>query len=127
MLVSGVIADGPPRRVLEVIADGAAELVLPEPVVGELARVLREKIGLGAEDVAAIVATLDELAGSTVPVPDHVAEISGDVDDDRIPAAACAAAADVLVSGDARHLLPLAEHEGMRVIRPQDFLAEIAG
>lgn len=127
MLVSAVISGGPPRRLLEVIADGAAELVLPEPVVEELERVLRVKIGLGTEQVAEIAKMLDELAEAIVAAPDQVPERSGDRDDDRILAAAAGAGADVLVSGDARHLLPVGQHQGMRVVRPQDLLAKLAG
>lgn len=44
VLVSAVIADGPPRRAPDVIPDGAAELVLPQPVRAEPRRVLSEKL-----------------------------------------------------------------------------------
>jgi predicted nucleic acid-binding protein len=125
VLVSAVIADGPPRRVLEVIAGGAAELVLPAPVRTELQRVLREKLAIGDDGVEAIVALLDELAMEVAEVPERVEPLSGDPDDDRILAAAAAAGAQVLVSGDSRHLLPLGRHEATRIIRPQAFLAEI--
>jgi uncharacterized protein len=51
--------------------------------------------------------------------------VSGDPDDDLILAAALDAGADVLVSGDRRHLLPLGEHEGMRIVTSQALLAEL--
>ena len=126
VLVSAVIADGPPRRVLEAIADGSAELVLPEPVGEELRRVLGEKLGLGDTAIDAILGMLDELAGVSAGVPDRVESISGDPDDDRILAAASAAGADVLISGDSKHLLPLGLHKEMRIVRPQEILAELA-
>jgi len=113
--------------VLEVIADGAAELVLPEPVRAELRRVLQEKFALGDASVEAIVGLLDELAPEAAKVPERVEEVSGDPDDDRILAASTAAGAEILVSGDSQHLLPLGQHHGMRIIRPKAFLAEIAG
>ena len=122
-----MIADGPPRRVLEVIADGGAELLVPEPVLVELSRVLREKLGIDDDAVNAILALLADLAGPGVPVPDEVDAVSGDPDDDRILAAALAAQAGVLVSGDRKHLLPLGQHRSLRTVRPQDFLAELAG
>lgn len=122
-----MIADGPPRRVLEVICDGAAELVLPEPVPVELRRVLTEKLGLDAALVETIVGLLEELAVEVAKVPAQVETISGDPDDDRILAAAAAGRAEILVSGDTKHLLPLGRHRDMRILRPQEFLAEIAG
>jgi predicted nucleic acid-binding protein len=127
VLVSAVIADGPPRRVLEVVADGAAELVLPEPVLTELRRVLKAKLGIEGASIAAITRLLEELAVEIATVPDQGEAICGDPDDDRILAAANAAGAEILVSGDRRHLLPLDAYRSMRIIRPQAFLAELAG
>jgi uncharacterized protein len=122
-----VIADGPPRRVLEVIADGVAGLVLPEPVLPELRRVLSEKLALDDASIEAIIELLEELAPEPASVPDQIEAVSGDPDDDRILAAAVAAGAEILITGDSKHLLPLGHHKAMRIIRPQDFLAEIAG
>ena len=122
-----MIADGPPRRVLEVIADGAAELVLPDPVRAELYRVLDEKLALDDAAIKAILGLLDELALETAPVSDRVEPVSGDRDDDHILASAASAGADILISGDRKHLLPLGRYQAMRIITPQAFLAEIAG
>lgn len=119
-----MIADGPPRRVLEAIADGAAELVLPEPVRVELRRVLDGKLALGDASIEAILGLLDELALGVAKVPDQVEAVSGDPDDDRILAGA--AGAEILISGDGKHLLPLGQHHAIRIIRPQALLAEIA-
>jgi len=127
VVVSATIADGPPRRVLDVIRTGAAELVLPAPVPVEPRRVLREKLGVDAGSIEVLLALLEELAAEVAGVPERVEAVTGDPDDDRILAAAVAADADVLVSGDTRHLLPLREHLGTRILRPQDFLAELAG
>ncbi|MGI8749554.1 MAG: hypothetical protein ACR2J6_03245 [Thermoleophilaceae bacterium] len=33
--------------------------------------------------------------------------------------------ADILVTGDRRHLLPLGKHHGVRIITPQTLLAEL--
>lgn len=122
-----MIADGPPRRVLEAIADGAAGLVVPEPVRAESRRILNEKLALGDASTEAILGLVDELALEAPQVPDRVEARSGDPDDDRILAAASAAGSEILISGDKKHLLPLGQHQGMRIIRPQAFLAELAG
>lgn len=122
-----MIADGPPRRVLEVIADGAAELILPEPVRAELHRILNEKLALDDASIEAILGLLDELALETARVPDRVEAVSGDPDDDRILSSAASAGADILISGDRKHLLPLGQYQAVRIITPQAFLAELAG
>jgi len=119
-----VIADGPPRRVLEVIADGAAELILPEPVRLELRRILKKKLALDEPSIGAILGLLDELALETARVPDRVEAASGDPDDDRILSSAASAGADILISGDRKHLLPLGQYQAVRIITPQAFLAD---
>jgi predicted nucleic acid-binding protein len=127
VLVSAVIADGPPRRVLEAIADGAAQLILPQPVRSELRRILTAKLGLDGASADGILELLDELAVEGPEAPGQVEAVSGDPDDDRVLAAAAAAGAEILLSGDTKHLLPLRRHGSMRIIRPQAFLAEIGG
>jgi predicted nucleic acid-binding protein len=49
VLVSALIADGPASRLLEEAIDGRIELLLPELVLAELNRVLREKLGFDEE------------------------------------------------------------------------------
>jgi predicted nucleic acid-binding protein len=42
-------------------------------------------------------------------------------------ASALAARAQVLATGDRRHLLPHGTHHGLRILTPQAFLAELGG
>lgn len=112
---------------LETIADGKAELILPEPVREELRRVLEEKLRVEQRSIESIFELLDELVAEVAAVPEEVEAVCGDPDDDRILAAAAAADVEVLISGDAKHLLPLGQHRSVRIVKPQQFLAEIAG
>ncbi len=52
--------------------------------------------------------------------------VPNDPKDDAIIAAAVAAKADYLVTGDRAHLLPIGEYQGIRIISPREFL-EILG
>jgi putative PIN family toxin of toxin-antitoxin system len=126
VLVSAFIAAGPPSRVIEEVIAGRLVLVLPEPVLDELERVLTEKLGFGEGRWCAVEELLVELASEVTPAPERQAEpVTGDPDDDVILACAIAAGVDVVVSGDRRHLLPLGIHEGVRVLTPQALLADL--
>jgi putative PIN family toxin of toxin-antitoxin system len=126
VLVSAFIAAGPPSRVIEEVIAGRLVLVLPEPVLDELERVLTEKLGFGEGRRRAVEELLVELASEVTPAPERQAEpVTGDPDDDVILACAIAAGVDVVVSGDRRHLLPLGIHEGVRVLTPQALLADL--
>lgn len=45
-----------------------------------------------------------------------------DPDDEMVLECAVASEADFLVSGDKKHLLPLREYQGIRIVSPADFL-----
>ncbi len=109
---------------LELAAEEAIELMVPGLVTIELGRVLGEKLGLDADALRGLLELLADVATS-VTTPASADARSGDSADDRILAAALAAGAEVLVSGDRRHLLPFGSVAGMRIIRPQDLLAEL--
>ena len=51
--------------------------------------------------------------------------VPGDPKDDMVVATAFAAAADYLVTGDRRHLLPLGTYQGTRILTPREFLERI--
>jgi len=126
VLVSAFIAAGPPSRIVEEAIDGRLDLVLPEPVMDELERILTTKLGFDLERWRAVETLLRDLAVDSAPAPGGSAEaVSGDPADDLILACAVAAGVEVLVSGDRRHLLPLAEHRGVRILTPQALLAEL--
>lgn len=127
MLVSALIAAGPPSRIVEEVIDGRLELVLPDPVMEELERVLVGKLGVDAGRWREVEALLGDLAMESVSAPQGSVEpVTGDPDDDLILVCAVQADVEVLVSGDRKHLLPLGTHRGVRVLTPQALLAELA-
>lgn len=128
VLVSAFIAGGPPSRVIEAAIDGRIDLVLADPVLGELERVLTVKLGVEPERVRELRTLLIDLASKRVDAPMQAPEaITGDPDDDVILACAVVAGVELVVSGDRRHLLPVGEHQGVRIVTPQALLAELAG
>ena len=125
VLVSALIADGPPSRLLEEAIDGRLELLVPELVLAELERVLTDKLGFEAQQVHAARALLAQVAIEEPAPTQFVEAITGDPVDDAILACAVEARADVLATGDRKHLLPVGEHRGVRLMTPQALLAEL--
>ncbi len=126
VLVSAFIAGGPPSRVIEAAIDGRIELVLADPVLGELERVLTLKLDFEPQRVREISTLLIDLASVRVGTPAKTPEaITGDPDDDVILACGVEAGVHIIVSGDRRHLLPVGEYHGVRIIAPQTLLAEL--
>jgi uncharacterized protein len=125
VLVSALIADGPPSRLLEEAIDGQFDLVFPEFVRTELHRVLTEKLGFIVERSTAACNLLALLATERPDTPQRIEAVTGDSADDAILATAVEARVDVLATGDRKHLLPIGEHLGVKLLTPQALLSEL--
>jgi len=127
VVVSGLLWPGPSRRILELARTGQVELFTSPVLLAELEDVLSRKkfarrldlAGVGLQDLVLGYATLAQVV-LPAEVPLIIAE---DPDDDEVLACALAAHAQVIVSGD-RHLLGLAEYQGIRIVRPMELLVE---
>ena len=124
LLVSGVIAAGLPRRLVDGAKAGEFELCTSEVLLAELLDVLSRgkfaarlaQAGLTPEG---IVGDLRRLA--VVVSPQAVPRVvPTDPDDDHVLAAALAGAADIIASGDKRDLLPLGSYQGIPIVTARE-------
>jgi predicted nucleic acid-binding protein len=99
--------------------------MLPGLVLGELVEVLIGKLGFDDDRVRDAIRLLERLATNSPAPPEQVEAVTDDPDDDLILACAVESGADVLATGDKKHLLPLVEHRGVRLLTPQALLAEL--
>ena len=128
VLISALISPSDPSAALLLeLRAGAFELVASPALLAELREVLgREKFRryvTQAEAVAYVDLIRHEATILDDPVP-SARPLSADPDDEYLVDLARAAAADVLVSGDA-HLLDLRDH--LPVVPPAEFLATLDG
>lgn len=75
--------------------------------------------------ISALVAHYTALVNLVAPasVPRVVA---GDADDDHVIAAAVAARAELIVTGDRKHLLPIGSHRGIAIIEATEALRRLS-
>jgi len=112
--------------VIEEAVDGNLDLVLLEPTLIELARILVDKLDFDLKRLDQVLALLHDVAVGFQPSSKQAPEaLTGDSDDDLILECAITAGVDALVSGDRKHLLPIGEHGGVRILTPQAFLVEL--
>lgn len=126
---------GPARAVfVELLSDPHA-LVLSEPIVAELARVLRydrvrNQSKMTEAEIDSFVNDLRELS-ELVTIPDSAPSISNDPDDDLVVATAVTGRADVICSLDRhiRHSIVRAYCAtfGIRVLSDIELLKELRG
>lgn len=125
VIISGLISPkGPPAGILKALKAGQFTLVTSQAINEEILEVmnrprLRDKYGLADHmfDIAFILWEQAEVIADLPPV-----KISRDPYDDKFLAAALGGLAHYLVTGDIKDLLSLQEHEGTRIISPEQFL-----
>lgn len=122
VVVSGLNFPGNERLVLELALRGRFELYLSSFILEEVAGVLGRKFGWAEDRVRQSRRSLEKAA--TVIEPSRFPDvIEANEADNRILECAMEAVADYLITGDRRHLLPLGEHRGVRILNAPRFLS----
>lgn len=124
ILIGALITKGtPPDRLYRAWLRGEIELVTSAAQMAELADVLarpRLQKFLDADEAAAIVENFGTRALILDDPPD--VNLSPDSKDNPILAAAITGKADLIVSGDKKHMLALGEVEGIPVVTAREAL-----
>jgi predicted nucleic acid-binding protein len=83
-----------------------------------------ERIARSGSSVPALLAQYAALV--TLAIPASVPRVvSDDADDDHVIAAAVAARAQFIVTGDRKHLLPIGSHQGIAIVTAREVLERI--
>lgn len=130
IVVAGLLWNGPSRRLIELAIEGEAVELCSSPVLlDELAHTLGypkfdRRIESFGTSSAALVGQYTALVSLVVPasVPPVVAN---DADDDHVIAAAVAARAELIVTGDRKHLLPIGSHQGIAIVTAREVVDRI--
>ena len=121
VIVSGLNFSGNERLVLELALRGRFKLYLSTYILEEVSGVLGSKFGWEHERLSQALTLLRD--ASTIVEPPRLPEvIAGNHADNRILECVAAVSADYLVTGDRRHLIPLAEHQGAKILNAPRFL-----
>ncbi len=124
VIVSGLNFPGNERLVLELALRGRFELCLSYFILEEVAGVLMRKFNWTEERTSQALRALGD--ASTVVETRRLPEVfEGGHADNRILECVAEASADYLVTGDRRHLLPLEEHQGARIVNAPRFLSAL--
>lgn len=131
VVLSALLWRGTPHHLLAAIGQhSSTQLYSSTALLEELADVLARPsatkrlalIGRSVRDVLAdYIEAIELVEPSSVP-----RVVVGDVDDDQVIAAAVAARAELIVSGDRKHLLPLGSHQGIDIVDATEAVRRIA-
>lgn len=119
--ISALLFGGTCEAILGLARAGLLDLYDSPAIERELRRVLRDKFRWTAPQVRDAVLELRLITTRIHPTL-HFSSVVRDADDHRILECAVAARADYLITGDKRHLQPLKQFRGTRIVSPREFL-----
>jgi putative PIN family toxin of toxin-antitoxin system len=112
------------EEILTLGRTGVIEVLSSPEIIDEVASVLRRKFRWSPADIRPF---LDEASDLCRMIPFDPAEVEFPADpaDAKILACGVAGKADVIVTGDKKHLLPLKRYRGIPIASPSEFLEQI--
>jgi len=118
--LAAILFGGKPGEVFLFAKDEEIDLCVSTAILAELAAKLTDKFHWPAGRVRYVIKEIGETA-SVVKPQKRIEAVPGDESDNRILECAVESKADYIVSGDKRHLLPLKEYEGIKIVSPAQF------
>lgn len=118
-----ILPGGNPTKILGLILARKAALLTSRVLLDEVEGVLLVKVGFTSKAARHAREALESVA--EVVHPRHlVDDVRADPDDNRVLEVALSGRADVIVSGDKKHLLPLRSFRGMPILAPAEYLKQ---
>ena len=105
----------------EIIQHRHVELFTSDFILEELSRNLRLKVRLEPDEVQEVLTLLRSYARIVSP-KERISVIREKEADNRILECAVEAAADILVTGNFKHIRPLGSFQGIEILSPKEFL-----
>ena len=121
VFVSGLTFKGKPREVLDLIWRGNIEACISSFILKELEETLKKDFSWDRDQIKH---TIEKIKAKTILVQprNKVSVIEENDDDNRILECAIEGRVQFLISGDRKHLLPLEEYQGIKILSPAEFL-----
>lgn len=124
VLISGMIWDGIPYRSIELAQENKVKGLICDEILDEFENKLMVKLGISSTRTSVVKTRLLGFL-QRIEIPNRLKGITTDPDDDMIIECAVVGGATHIVTGDQKHLLPLGNYQGILIVKPADFLAEL--
>lgn len=121
VFVSALLIGRNCEEILSLARAGVIQVLSSEEILSEVEKVMRRKFRWSKADVRRFSEEVRSLC-TLVECDPHGIAFPPDPDDAKILACAVAGKADVIVTGDRKHLLPLERFRGVPILSPADFL-----
>lgn len=120
VLISALLFGGLSEQIFLAGLRGEIQLITSLPLLKELQRVLKGKFKF---DVHLVNDILDEMKDvmEIVEISSRIDVISYPEEDNTVLECAVDGRAEIIVTGDTKHILPLKEYRGIKILSPFEF------
>jgi len=126
VFISALVSGGNALEIIRLFLKGDIEVYLSPFIITEVTSILREKFLWEEAKIEKLLQLIRSKAKEVYPQV-KVSIIKSKDDDNHILECALASKVDYLISGDKRHILPLKEFKGIRILSVSEFLDEYHG
>ena len=120
VLVSATLFGGNPEKIMDLAREGKIKLIISEEILGEFKEVLKRKFGFSPDYAELTASDIKEI--SSLVIPTQKVDVVKEEADNRILECGIEGKVQYIISGDKRHLLPLKEFKGIKIVSPAQFL-----
>ncbi|MDE0015038.1 putative toxin-antitoxin system toxin component, PIN family [Candidatus Poribacteria bacterium] len=123
ILISGMVWGGVPYDCIKLAMTDNVEGVTCSEIIDEFVEKLTIKLDYSQSRISRIVTRLLDFL-RMVKITNELEGITEDPDDDKVIECAVVSGATHIVTGDKKHLLPLQNYQGIRIVTAADFLGQ---
>jgi putative PIN family toxin of toxin-antitoxin system len=119
--ISAICFGGKSEKVLNLAREKKIELLISEEIKKEIIEILSRKFNFNNHQIFEVLKDIESL--TTLIIPKIRLKVIGeDSNDNRVLECAVEGKAQYIVSGDEKHILPLKEYQGIKILRATEFL-----
>ena len=115
-----------PDRAIEMARRGMVVSIISEEIIGQILRTLRGPRFALPEQTVQIIEVTIRRSSMVVTPRSRLSVITAKESDNRVLECAVAGRADLIVTGDRKHLLGLRQYAGIAIVSPVDFLRTVS-
>jgi putative PIN family toxin of toxin-antitoxin system len=119
--ISAMLFGGRCEEILKLAGQGLFDVVISKEILDEIKSVLKGKFYWTDKQIVGVIKYIKELASIVNPEV-SLRIVKEDPSDNKIIECAVASNAMYIVTGDKRHLLPIKEYKGIKILSPIEFL-----
>lgn len=120
--ISAILFGGDCEIILKILENNKAEILISDFIISEIETVLRKKFKWTKEEIKTVILDIQNRTSFVNISSSKIDIIKENKSDNKILECAIGGKADMIISGDTKHIQPLGKFRGILILSPRKFL-----